>query len=86
MIDTLNQYISIITLGVIIVLTPLLRAIFQRIGVSMLVAYLALGFILRSIGQYWPILRTSSRMRYFQGWCWSLPQPPSRALSSCARY
>jgi Kef-type K+ transport system membrane component KefB len=55
MIDTQNQYIFMITLGVIIVLTPLLRAIFQRIGISMLVAYLALGFTLRLIHHNWPI-------------------------------
>lgn len=55
MIDTQNQYVFMIILGVIIVLTPLLRAILHRVGISMLVAYLALGFILRLVDHNWKI-------------------------------
>lgn len=55
MTDTQSQYTFMIILGVIIFLTPLLRAIFDRIGISVLVGYLALGFTLRLVDQSWPI-------------------------------
>lgn len=55
MIDTQNQYVFMIILGMIIILTPLLRAVFDRIGISMVVAYLLLGFTLRLVDHNWPI-------------------------------
>ena len=55
MTDTQDQYTFMIILGVIIFLTPLLKAIFDRIGISVLVGYLALGFTLRLVDQSWPI-------------------------------
>ena len=55
MTDTQDQYTFMIILGAIIFLTPLLRAVFERIGISVLVGYLALGFTLRLVDQSWPI-------------------------------
>jgi Kef-type K+ transport system membrane component KefB len=60
MIDTQNQYTFMITLGAIIILTPLLKAVFDRIGISVLVGYLALGFTHGDLRH--PNIRTAPRM------------------------
>jgi Na+:H+ antiporter len=53
------EYPLLLTLSALLILGPFVRGILERIGVSILVGYITLGFLIRVLNVQWPIITTS---------------------------
>lgn len=54
-----TEYAILITLGVLLILSPLVKSLMERIGIPALVGYILLGFIVSVINQQWSFVTTA---------------------------
>ncbi|VAX05196.1 hypothetical protein MNBD_GAMMA26-2102 [hydrothermal vent metagenome] len=53
-----SDYPLLITLGLLLILTPLIKSLLSRFAIPPLVGYILLGFLLRLLDQQWPFIDT----------------------------
>jgi len=53
------DYLILIVLGALLILSPLVKSLMERMGVPALVSYILLGFIVSVIDQQWSFITTA---------------------------
>jgi len=55
-----TEYLTLITLGILLILCPFVKNLMERIGVPALVGYILLGFLISTMNQQWSFVTTAS--------------------------
>jgi len=54
-----TEYLILITLGALLILSPFVKSLMERIGVPALVGYILLGFLISMMNQQWSFVTTA---------------------------
>ncbi len=54
-----NEYAILITLGALLILSPFVKSLMERIGVPALVGYIGLGFLISLMNQQWSFVTSA---------------------------
>ena len=62
-----TEYLTLITLGALLILSPFVKSLMKRIGVPALAGYILLGFLISMMNQQWSFV-TNAFNNTFQCW------------------
>jgi len=60
-----SEYPLLITLGCLLILSPLIKSLLDRLGIQALVGYICLGFLIRLLDNQWSFISTASDNTFY---------------------